>query len=341
MRSGGDPTNPITSGLKARTNGKHMNMKSKPNPGSRVSGIRPLHKDRGFTLIELLVVIAIIAILAAMILPALGKAKQKSQGVYCMNNGKQLMIAMHMYAQDNRDLLPPNPDDANTVPGHNWCPGNVTPKTGANEYDPDILMDPTKNLLALYLGKNVSVYSCPSDPRPAGKIEGDTLVNARKNGGDINRTTKAARTISMSQAVGTVCPGFKGSGSGHRGAPSYPVDGPWLPGGTPNYRQSTWSTYGKTTAGFPGPAMIWTVIDENVNGINDASFAFSCGQQSWVDFPGYYHNNACGFAFLDGHSEIHKWTDPRTIIKVTSGQVGCQGSRDWGWMAQRTSSTVK
>ena len=115
-----------------------------------------------FTLIELLVVIAIIAILAALLLPALSRAKLKAQGVYCMNNEKQMTLAWILYADDYAQKLVPNVGDGQGAPfyetSNTWCYGNVS--SLPDETNSAFL---TQSLLAPY-SKALGIYKCPGDP---------------------------------------------------------------------------------------------------------------------------------------------------------------------------------
>lgn len=102
----------------------HAGTMQNPTPRANSAALADGERN-GFTLIELLVVIAIIALLAALLLPVLSKGKQRAQQIYCLSNGRQLLLAIHQYAADFKDFFPPNPDDGNTIPGHNWCSGNA------------------------------------------------------------------------------------------------------------------------------------------------------------------------------------------------------------------------
>jgi prepilin-type N-terminal cleavage/methylation domain-containing protein/prepilin-type processing-associated H-X9-DG protein len=289
---------------------------------------------RAFTLVELLVVIAIIAILAALLLPALSKAKASSRGLACLNNGKQMMTAVVLYISDNNQFYPPNPDGGTTDPGYNWCAGQAG-IGGPDEFNPDLIQDPTRSLLIHYLGGANSVFRCTEDIR-MGVYQGT-------NASLLGQTVPAARTFSMNNEVGTIDPGFDVTGPGpsgtHSGVPNLSVNGPWLNNQNNHHRDTPWRTFGKaTTSGTPGPSMLWVLVDEDVKSLNDAALCIGMEKPIWYDSPGSTHNGGCGFAFADGHSEAHHWMS--LVEKASQGFVidTLEDYQDWAWMRERTSA---
>jgi len=145
---------------------------------------KPRHTCSGFTLIELLVVIAIIAILAAMLLPSLGRARLKAQAVQCMNNGHQMMLAWRYYAEDNADKITSAfgyPDTWIPAGDMSWTGNRITDGNNRYNWDIEILK---QSLLWPYCGNNPGIWRCPGDNQysvlaTSGPLKGLSLPRLR------------------------------------------------------------------------------------------------------------------------------------------------------------------
>jgi prepilin-type N-terminal cleavage/methylation domain-containing protein/prepilin-type processing-associated H-X9-DG protein len=259
-----------------------------------------------FTLIELLVVIAIIAILAGMLLPALGKAKTKAQGIQCMSNQRQLSLAWTLYAGDNGDNLVWN--DL-TADGSGWVRG-ILDYNAANPHNTNLanLRDPRYAKLAPY-SQAVGIYKCPGD------------TSYVKSGG---RRLPRVRSLSLSQAMNS--------------------RDDWLSFIT----KKKYVVFRKLSdLSLMSPSLAYVFIDEHPDSLNFGDFAVSmndgapAGSIHIIDYPASNHNRAGGMSFADGHAEVHKWVDARTVKPVTLKPmtlvVPSPGNADMVFLSERTS----
>jgi prepilin-type N-terminal cleavage/methylation domain-containing protein len=286
----------------------------------RIAPMRPLdchaRRQRAFTLIELLVVIAIIGVLAALLLPALTAAKLRAHGVSCMSNHRQLSLAWRMYSDDNNDRLLYASEsldwDKLWTAEYAWVTGTLTydPNDPAN-WDPDLTIK--KSPMWPYAGKKLGIWKCPADRSGVLLATGEFKPRAR--------------SISMNVFLG----GWGGT------------DGNWGP------IFSDYKIYLKQTElTHPGPSKVFVFLDMREDSIDMGNFAARMAgwpddpsAYGFYDLPGDYHHRACGFSFADGHSEIHRWRDPRTMPPLVPGgfvndNFSSPDNQDVAWLQERS-----
>jgi prepilin-type N-terminal cleavage/methylation domain-containing protein/prepilin-type processing-associated H-X9-DG protein len=264
-----------------------------------------------FTLIELLVVIAIIAILAAMLLPALAKARAKTQGISCMSNLKQLQLGWFLYSGDYNDRIIPTagldqlvntPTDPRAQPDNaknQWIYGDMG--TAPGNTDIRLLQ---MGLIFPYV-KSVSIFKCPADRRT------DRWPNTTG--------TPTVRSMSMNAWMNPI--NSWNSVAGYGGVSKLR-----------DFRK-------QTDIIAPAPVKCWVTIDENPWSINDGWFVCDPNKPTtWVDVPASYHNNAGGLGFADGHAEIKKWRDSAMISARNNNVIQTPGTPDLQWLQERTTS---
>lgn len=262
---------------------------------------------RGFTLIELLVVVVIIAILAAMLLPSVLRSKVKAQGLFCMNNLKQLQLAWTMYAEDHEDHLPGVLGGSVPGPGK-WVSGWLDFSASSDNTNKTFLTDSRYAQIGPYI-KSAAPYRCPAD-RSTIKRSGQILPRVR--------------SVSMNCWMNY-------TGNGQIGQDEYIV----------------FKRISDVIQPPPSRAWVFIdEREDSINdGLFETDLKRRGSLARIVDYPASYHNRSAGLSFVDGHVDIRRWVDRRTTPTMASGQlieydVPSPNNADVTWLQERSSSRI-
>jgi prepilin-type N-terminal cleavage/methylation domain-containing protein/prepilin-type processing-associated H-X9-DG protein len=263
-------------------------------------------RRRGFTLVELLVVMAVIAILAALLLPALRLAKGRAQAILCLNNTKQLAVAWQLYANEHDDMLPYNLGMAGSSfrTDLNWVNNVMTWDLSPDNTN---LATITQASLGPFIGGNPGIFRCPSDT-VLSDVQSAAHWQAR------------IRSYSMNAMVGD---------AGDFSTNGYNVNNPY------------YTQFFKLTQ-IRHPSEIFVFLDEHPDSISDGYFLERSYYPEWQHLPASYHNGSAAFSFADGHAALHRWLVASTL-KPPAPDVAnlpiqlTNSSTDFDWVLEHLS----